>query len=160
MEETVVEVVEDFFEMIMMAAGGVDVLASAKLADEVGFRGEVAAGDVAAVAGAVRAIDRLAIEFGEQDVRDRMEDGFWRGFEKIGEADVKFALAEPYGVVDGDKRIEADVHRRRGRARAEFGISGEEDFREAWRHGELRVAEEQVLRVRCWVVGNAYSAAG
>src|SRR5208337_5163957 len=38
-EETAVEIVEDFFQMVVMAAGGVDVLASAHLADEPGFGG-------------------------------------------------------------------------------------------------------------------------
>src|SRR5208282_3646025 len=65
-EEAAVEVVEDFFQMVVVAAGGVDVLASAHLAEEPRFGGNIVAGDVAAIAGAVDAIDRLAIEFGEQ----------------------------------------------------------------------------------------------
>ena len=49
-EEAAVEVVENFFEMIMVAAGGVDVLASANLADEAGLGGDVVTGDIPAVA--------------------------------------------------------------------------------------------------------------
>src|SRR5208282_6764298 len=69
-EEAAVEVVEHFFQMVVVAAGGVDVLASAHLADEARFGGHVVAGDVAAITVAVRALDRLAIKLGEQYVRD------------------------------------------------------------------------------------------
>ena len=64
-EEAAVEVVENFFQMIVMAAGGADVLASAHLADEARLGGNVVAGDIAAITGAVGAIDRLAIKLGE-----------------------------------------------------------------------------------------------
>src|SRR6266446_8001328 len=67
-EEATVEIVEDFFQMVVMAAGGADMLASAHLANEPRFGGNVVAGNVAAITGAVRALDRLAIKLGEQDV--------------------------------------------------------------------------------------------
>jgi len=69
-EEAPVEVVENFFQMVVMAAGGADVLASAHLADEASLGGNVVAGDIAAITGAVGAIDRLTIKLGEQDVGD------------------------------------------------------------------------------------------
>jgi hypothetical protein len=69
-EEAAVEIVEDFFQMIVMAAGGADVLASANLTDEAGFGGDVVAADVAAITRVMSAIDGLAIELGEQDVKD------------------------------------------------------------------------------------------
>ena len=56
--------------MVVVAACGVDVLSSAYLADEARLGRYVVAGDVAAVARALGAVDRLAIELGEQDVRD------------------------------------------------------------------------------------------
>src|SRR3981081_1986771 len=71
-EEAAVEVVEDFFQMVVMAAGGADMLASADLADEARFGGNVVAGDIAAITGAVGAIDGLTIKLGEQDVGDRV----------------------------------------------------------------------------------------
>src|SRR5580700_3013425 len=61
MEETVVEIVENLFEVIVVTAGGSDVLASSHLADEAGFGGNVMARDITAITGAVCAIDRLAI---------------------------------------------------------------------------------------------------
>src|SRR5882762_5483498 len=121
-EEAAVEVVENFFQMVVVAAGGADMLASAHLADEARFGGNVVAGDIAAITGAVRAIDRLTIKLGEQDVGDRMQHGFGSAFEQIGEADVELSLAQADGVVDGDESIETSVQGRRGRAGTEFAI--------------------------------------
>ena len=141
-EEAAVKVVEDFFQMVVMAAGGVDVLASAHLAEEPRFGGNIVAGDIAAIAGAVGAIDRLAIELGEQDVGDRVLHGFGSAFEQVGEADVELSLAEANGVVDGDERIETNIgrHGRRGRAGAEFAIGFVKNFGELWGHVGGRVA--------------------
>jgi hypothetical protein len=52
-EEAAVEIVENFFQMVVVAAGGADVFASAHLADEPRFGGNVVAGDIAAITGAV-----------------------------------------------------------------------------------------------------------
>ena len=139
-EEAAVEVVENFFEMIVMAAGRADVFASAKLAHEARFGGEIVARDVASVAGAVGAIDRLAVELGQKDVRDGVENGLGRAFKQIRKADVKLSLAKPNRIVNGDEWIEADVHGGRRRAGAKFGIGGVEDFLQLWRHCEKRVA--------------------
>src|SRR6266478_5365899 len=143
-EEAAVEVVEDFFQMVVMAAGGVDMLASAHLANEPRFCGNVVAGDIAAITGAVRAIDRLTIELGQQDVGDRMQHGFGSAFEQIGEADVELSLAQADGVVDGDESIETNMHRRRGRAGTKFAIGFVKDFGELWGHVEERVAEAAI----------------
>src|SRR6266849_1804266 len=139
-EETAVEVIEDFFQMVVVAAGRADVLASAHLADEPRFSGNVVAGDIAAITRAVRAIDRLTIKFGEQDVSDRMQHGFGSAFEQVGKADVELYLAQADGVVDGDESIETNMHRRSGRAGTEFAIRFLKDFGELWGHVEGRVA--------------------
>ena len=44
---------------------------------------DVVAADIAAITGAMSAIDRLAIELGEQDVSDGVEHGFGSAFEQI-----------------------------------------------------------------------------
>ena len=129
-EEAAVQVFENFFEMIVVAAGGVDVLASAELTDETRFGGDVVAGDVSTVGGGLRAFDRLAVELGEQDVRDRVEHPVGRGFEQVGEADVKFSLAQADGVVDGDERVEADVECGNGRNGPQDAVGGVEDLLE------------------------------
>jgi len=129
-EEAAVEVFENFFQMVVMAAGGADVFASAHLADEPRFGGNVVRCDIPAITSAVRAIDRLAIEFGEQDVGDRVQHGFGSAFKQVGKADVELSLAQADGVVDGDESIETNMHRRRGRAGAEFAIGFVKDFGE------------------------------
>ena len=106
-EEAAVEVVEDFFQMVMVATGGAYVLASAHLADKPSLGGNLVASNIAAITGVVSPIDRLTIELGEQDVRDRMQHGVGRAFEQVGDADVELSLTQPEGVVDGDERIEA-----------------------------------------------------
>src|SRR5258708_9949415 len=127
--------------MVVMADGGVDMVAWGQLADEARFGGNVVAGNIAAITGAVRALDRLAIKLGEQDVSDRMQHGFGSAFEQVGKADVELSLAQADGVIDGDESIETNVQGRRGRAGTEFAIGFVEDFGELWGHVEGRVAE-------------------
>src|SRR5260370_34496825 len=91
-EEAAVEVIENFFQMVVVAAGRANVFASAHLADELRFGGNVVAGDIAAITGAVRAIDRLTIKLGDQDVGDRVQQGSWRAFTQYDRTDVNFSL--------------------------------------------------------------------
>ncbi len=65
----------------MVSGGGVDLFASAHLADQASFGGDVVARDIAAVTGALRAVDGLAVEFGQQDVRYGMKYRVGRAFE-------------------------------------------------------------------------------
>src|SRR5712692_9129254 len=143
-EEATVEVVENFFQMIVVAAGRANVFASAHLADEPRFGGNVVAGDIAAITGAVRAIDRLTIKLGEQDVGDRVQQGFGSAFKQVGKADVELSLAEADSVIDGDESIETNMHRRRRRAGTEFAIRFVKDFGKLWGHVEGRVAEAAI----------------
>jgi cytolysin (calcineurin-like family phosphatase) len=140
-KKAAVEVVEDFLEMVVVAASGADQLAAAHLADETRFSGKIVAGNIAAIASAMSALDGLAIELGEQDVGDRVQHGIGRAFEQVGEANVELSLAEADGVVDGDKGIKASMHRWRRGARTEFAIGLVKYFGEIGRHGEGRVAE-------------------
>ena len=64
-KETAVEVVEDLLQMVLMAAGGTNVFASPHLPDKACLSGNVVAGNVAAIARAVGAINRLAIKLGQ-----------------------------------------------------------------------------------------------
>src|SRR5580700_5804528 len=82
----------------------------------------------------------LAIERCQQDMRDGMQHGFRSAFQQVGEAGVDLSVAQSNGVVDGDKRIKPDVHRRRRRARAQFAIRFTKTFVEFCRHLEGRVA--------------------
>ena len=147
-EETAVEVVKDFFQVVMVAAWGAHLLASAHLADEPGFRSNVVTGDIASIPAVVDAIDGLAIKLGEKDVGDRMEYGVGRAFEQIGEANVEFSFAKADGVVNGDERIKTNVHGRRERARAKVAVGFVKDFGELWGHVEGRLARELVVEIQ------------
>src|SRR6266404_7447218 len=57
-EEAAVQVFKDFFQMILMTGGGLDLLSSADLADEARLSGDVMAGYVAAITRALDAIHR------------------------------------------------------------------------------------------------------
>src|ERR1700722_7284949 len=69
-EETPIEVVEDFFQMIVLAASGADVLPTARLTPESSPRHQIVASDITAITGAVLALDRLTIKLGKQNMGD------------------------------------------------------------------------------------------
>jgi len=74
-----------------------------------------------------------------------VQHGFGSAFEQVGEADVELSLAHADGAVDRDKRIETNVHGRRGRAGPEFAIGLVKDFGEPQGHDEGRVARPTIL---------------
>lgn len=146
MEESQIEVVEDFLKMVVTPTRRADVLASAHLSHEVGLSGHVVAGDIAPITGVVAAVNRLAIQLGEQNVCNRVQHRFRSAFKKIGEPDIEFSLAHADRVVDGNKRIETRVQGRCGRAGSKFAIGFAKDFGELWRHVEKRLAEAAISR--------------
>jgi len=83
-KETLIQVLKKFFKVIMMAAGGVDVLASAHLPHQASLGAYIVVGDIAAIPSAMGAIDRLAIKLGEQDVSNRVQHGFGSALKQIG----------------------------------------------------------------------------
>ena len=140
MEEPAIQIFENFFQVIVVTPGGVDVLASAHLADQACLGGDVMAGDIAAIAGALDAVDGLAVELGEQDVRDRLQHGFGCAFEEVGEADVEFSLSQADRVIDRNEGVEPDVHVRNRRARTKLAVGLVEDFLQFRGHLGARVA--------------------
>lgn len=133
-EESAIEVIEDFFQMVMTTAGRVNVFASAHLANKPRLGRNVMTGNVAPVAGAVDTIDRLAIELGEQDMGNGSQHGFRSAFKQIGDADVEFSLAQSDRVVNGDEGIKTNVQWRRRRARAKIAVCCMKDFGKLRRH--------------------------
>jgi hypothetical protein len=121
-EETGVQGVEDLVEVVVMADGRGEALASASLADVFGLAGDGFGGDVTAVAVGVGWGDGLFVELGEEDVGDGVVDGVGCGFEQVGEADVEAAFAKADGGVEGGEAAEADVERWNGRAGAEVAV--------------------------------------
>ncbi len=99
-EETCVEGLEDFVEIVVVAGGRGDAFAAAGLTDVLGLSGDGLGGDVAAVAVGVDAGDGLLVELGEKDVSDGVVDGVGCVLEDVGETDVQAAFAETDGGVE------------------------------------------------------------
>ena len=144
-KETPVEVVEDLLKMVVMSASGADMFASAHLPHEPRLGGDVVAGNIAAITGVVGAINGLAIQLGEQNVRNRVQYRFRSAFQKVGEPNIEFSLAHADRVVDGNKGIETRVQGRCGRSGSKFAIGFVENFAELWRHVRGRVARPAIL---------------
>jgi hypothetical protein len=140
MKKSPVQIVENFFQMIMMSARRMDVLASSHLPDEPGLRRNVVARDIAAITRALPSINRLAIELREQYVGDRMQHRFRSAFQQIGEPRIDLSLPQSNRIVNRNKRIEAKMHRRGRRARPQFAINFMKNFAQLLKHVEGRVA--------------------
>ena len=82
-EEAPVDRLEDLFQIVEAAHGGMDLLASARLPGVFGLPADGFRRCVTAVAVGVRSGDRLAIELGKQDVRDGFQYGLRRGFQQV-----------------------------------------------------------------------------
>lgn len=108
-EETGVEGLEDFVEIVVMAGGGRDTFAAAGLADVLGLFGHDFGGDVAAIAVGVDWGDGLFVELGEKNVNDGVMDGLGCGLEDVGETNVETSFAQADGGVEGGEAAEADV---------------------------------------------------
>jgi hypothetical protein len=121
-EEAGVKGLEDLVEVVVVADGSGEALASAGLADVLGLAGDGFGGDVAAVAVGVGGGDGLLVELGEEDVGDGVVDVVGCGLKEVGEADVEAAFAKADGGVEGGEAAEADVERRDGGAGAEFAV--------------------------------------
>ena len=137
MEETGVEGLEDFVEIVVVAGGGRDAFTTASLADVLGLFGDSFGGDVAAVAVGVGSGDGLLVKLGEKDVGDGAMNGLGCGLENVGEADVEAAFAETDGGVEGGVAAEADVERGDGGSGAEFAVLLLEDGDEGGRCGRF-----------------------
>jgi hypothetical protein len=126
-EETRVNRLEDFVEIVMMAGGGGKALAAAGLANLLGLFGYGLGRDVSAIPVRVVAGDRLLVELGEKDMRDGVMDRLGGWLEQVGEADVQAAFAESDGRVQRGEAAEADIEWRDRSAGTEFAIFVLED---------------------------------
>lgn len=121
-EETQVQRVEDFFEMVVATLGPKVALAAACGANEFGLPRHGSAGCKALEAQVMSAVNRLAVKLGEKDVRDRMDNALRRAFEKIGKACVDFTVADANGRVERCESPEAHMNGGHGRARPKEAI--------------------------------------
>ena len=139
-----VQVVENFFEMIMMSAGRVDVLAAPDLPDKTGLRGNIMACHIAPVASTLGSFHRFAIELREQYVRDRLQHIFGSSLKQVRDPCVNLSLPQANRIVDGDEGIEASVHRGKSSAGAKFAKGLVKNFSELYGHVDGRVARSAV----------------
>lgn len=100
MKKADVEQVKYFFKIVGVPLGGGEALASANLADEMGLAGEFMAGNVAAIAKIMFALDGLAIHLGQKNVCEGVENVVWCALQQIGNSCEEFAFAKADGVVD------------------------------------------------------------
>jgi hypothetical protein len=81
--------------------------------------------------------DGFLVELGEKNMGDGVVDGFWCGLQKVGEANVQAAFAEPDCRVEGGEAAEANVERRDRGAWAKVSVLLLEDGDEIGWRGEL-----------------------
>ena len=156
-EESRIQRIEDLFQMVVAAFRAVVPLAAPGVTNEFRLAGDGRAGSKALVAQIVRRVDRLLVQFGEQNVGDSAENGVRRSLQKIREAYVNLALAKADGSVQ--RRETAKAHRngrhRRPRPqrsvlilkhRYDFGGHQEEDSGKARDRGTTRDSPVDCLR--------------
>src|ERR1700690_972645 len=132
------------------------MLSPAHLPHQSRLRGEFVAADIAPVARALGSVNWLAVELGQQDMSNRMQYGFGCAFEKIGQPNVELRVPQANGVIDRDKRIKADAHRRRGHARPQFGVGFVEDLSKSGGHGEVKISTRVGCRLPCPYFSSAH----
>ncbi len=122
MEEAEIQVVKNLVEIVMLALGALDALASAHLADELRLLRHGVAADVFAVTSGVGCINGLAMKLGDEDMQDGIKHRLGSAFKKIREADKEASLAQADGAINVGEAIEADFKFRQRRARAQIAI--------------------------------------
>lgn len=93
-EEAQVERVKDLFKMVVAAFRAEIALGAARGADQLRLARNSSRVGETLIAKIVYAVDRFAVELRQQDMGDRVQDGFGRAFEKVGEADEYLAFTQ------------------------------------------------------------------
>ena len=121
-EEAKIQVVKNLVEIIVLALGTLNALASAQLADELRLLRHGVTAGVFAVTRSVGSVNGLAMELGDEDVQDGIKHWLGRAFKKIREADENASLAQADGAVDVGEAIETDFKFRQRSARTQIAI--------------------------------------
>ena len=82
----------------------------------------------------MRGFDGLAVDLGQQNVRNGLKHARGRAFQQVGKAHVQAAFAEPNGVVHIGKRIELDPKLGQRRARPQLAVGCLKDVMEIGRN--------------------------
>ena len=75
----------------------------------------------------------LAVNLGQQNVRDRLDNAFGRAFQQVGDSRVDLGVAQSNGVVHAGKGIELDPKLRHRRAWPQLAVGFLEDVVEVGR---------------------------
>ena len=121
-EEAEIKLVKNLVEIIVLALGTLNALASAQLADELRLLRHGMAAGVFAVTRGMGSINGLAMKLGDEDMQDGIEHRLGRAFKKIGEADKDASLAQADGAIDVGEAVEADLKLRQRSARTQIAI--------------------------------------
>jgi len=121
-KETRIQAFKHFIEIVMTALSGGDSFASARLADALAVPHHHFAGSVAPVAVGVRGVDRLAIELGQQDVRNGAQNILRRSFKQVGKMDLDATFAQTDRRVEAGEAVEPDFKRRHRSTRTQDAI--------------------------------------
>src|ERR1700733_5019342 len=103
MEESLVQHIEDLFEVVITPLGTAVALGPARMADLLRLARHGFAILKTLVAMVVRAVDGLFVNLGDQDMRDGMEDRLRRAFQQVRKADMQLAFAQPDGGIEGNE---------------------------------------------------------
>src|SRR6201996_1600870 len=119
MKEALIQRVEDLFEIVVAPFWTTVALGSALAANLLGLPRHGLAVLESLVAMIVRAVDRLLVDLGDEDMGNRPQHALRRAFEQIGEAHMQFTLTQTDRRIQRDEAPEADAKRRHGRPRSE-----------------------------------------
>src|SRR5579864_9168570 len=139
-KESPVQVIKDCFEIVNVTFGGTDELSSAHLAHKVTLVCHLVAGDIATVTRVMQPLDGLAIDLGQQNVRDGFQHRLGRAFQQVGNAYQKLALAQADGVIDVGEREELDVEIGQGRAWPQLAVTPLKNGENAVPHAVFKLA--------------------
>lgn len=134
MEKAHVQSFEDLVEIVVMADGAKDSLTPSSLPNMFGLFRDRFGADVAAVAVCMHRRDGFLIELRQQNVGNSAVNALWRRFQKVGEANMETAFAQPDRSVERRKPAKADVERRNWSARTEVAVLFFKDGDECGEH--------------------------
>ena len=103
--------------MVVATLGAEEALVAASAANQFRLVGYGGARSKAFVTQVMDWVDGLFVELGQEDVGDRVEDGFMRALKQVREIDMKLAFAKADGGIQRGEAAKADCdgrHRRPG----------------------------------------------
>ena len=111
-EESLIQRVEDFVQIVEMPSGSGVALATASVADEFSLARDGGAGGESLEADVVRRIDGLLVQLGQEDVGDSANDALRGTLDQVRKADEDFAFTQANGGIQRCESTKANRDRR------------------------------------------------